>query len=132
MKTTFLSASILAVLLTFASGCGQSTPAPATGAAQPAAQGGDEHGASEKEGAKSKHSGWWCDEHGIPEEVCSMCSPKVAADFQKAGDWCADHDRAKSQCFKCNPELKETFADQYRAKYGKEPPATEDEGSSKT
>ena len=33
----------------------------------------------------SKHSGWWCDEHGMPEKECSMCSAKVAAEFKKKG-----------------------------------------------
>jgi hypothetical protein len=73
------------------------------------------------------HSGWWCDEHGVPEEVCGQCSAKVAAEFKKKGDWCKEHDRPDSQCFICHPELKERFAAQYRAKYGKEPPPTEDE-----
>lgn len=68
------------------------------------------------------HSGWWCDEHGIPEAECSMCSGKVAAQFKKKGDWCEKHDRAKSQCFLCDPSLKEKYAAVYRAKYGKEPP----------
>ncbi len=132
MKASHLSPAILAVLVSFTMGCGQSPP-PSGPAAKPPMQAGDDHGSPDAKDAKSKHSGWWCDEHGIPEAVCSMCSAKVAADCQKAGDWCADHDRAKSQCFKCNPELKETFADQYRAKYGKEPPATEeDEDASKT
>src|SRR5437588_2922390 len=62
---------------------------------------------------KDDHSGWWCEEHGIPEELCSMCGAKVAADFKKKGDWCEEHDRAKSQCFKCDPKLKEKFAAQY-------------------
>ena len=52
---------------------------------------------------------------------------KFAAECQKKGDWCEEHDRAKSQCFKCDPKLKEKFAAQYRAKYGKEPPPIEDE-----
>ena len=77
--------------------------------------------------ADTKHSGWWCDEHGIPEAECSMCSAKVAAKFKKKGDWCEEHDRAKSQCFICNPKLKEKYAAIYRAKYGKEPPPTEDD-----
>lgn len=68
------------------------------------------------------HSGWWCEEHGVPEAECSMCSGKAAADFKKKGDWCAKHDRAKSQCFLCDPSLKERYAAVYRAKYGKEPP----------
>jgi hypothetical protein len=74
------------------------------------------------------HDGWWCGEHGIPEEECSMCSAKVAAEAKKKGDWCDKHDRAKSQCFICDPKLKETYAAKYRAKYGKEPPPIEEEG----
>jgi hypothetical protein len=72
------------------------------------------------------HSGWWCEEHGIPEAECSMCSKKVADEFKKKGDWCDKHDRAKSQCFLCDPKLKEKFAARYRAKYGKEPPPIEE------
>jgi hypothetical protein len=77
------------------------------------------------------HSGWWCDEHGVPEEICGQCNPKLAAEFKKKGDWCEEHDRPKSQCFKCDPKLKEKFAALYRAKYGKEPPPTEDEEKEK-
>ena len=73
------------------------------------------------------HSGWWCAEHGVPEEMCGQCSAKVAAECKKKGDWCEEHDRPDSQCFVHHPELKEKFAAQYRAKYGKEPPPTEDE-----
>ena len=65
---------------------------------------------------------WWCDEHGVPEEVCGQCSSKLAAEFQKKGDWCKDHDRPDSQCFLCHPELEAKFAAQYEAKYGKQPP----------
>src|SRR5580700_6728852 len=77
------------------------------------------------------HSGWWCDEHGVPEGVCGVCNAKIAAEFQKKGDWCAKHDRPNSQCFICHPELKERFAAQYRAKYGKEPPPMEVEEDTK-
>jgi hypothetical protein len=68
------------------------------------------------------HDGWWCDEHGVPEEVCAQCNPKLAAEFQKRGDWCADHDRPDSQCFFCHPELKAKFAARYEAKLGTLPP----------
>jgi hypothetical protein len=71
------------------------------------------------------HSGWWCDEHGVPEAVCGQCNAKYAAECKKKGDWCKDHDRPDSQCFIHHPELKEKFAAQYRAKYGKEPPRTD-------
>jgi hypothetical protein len=77
------------------------------------------------------HSGWWCDEHGVPEEICGQCNAKYAAECKKKGDWCEKHDRPDSQCFICHPELKEKFAAQYRAKYGKEPPPMEEEKESK-
>jgi hypothetical protein len=69
--------------------------------------------------------GWWCDEHGVKEAECSMCNAKVAKECQDKGDWCKEHNRAKSQCFICNPDLKEKYAADYRAKYGKEPPEPE-------
>ncbi len=73
-----------------------------------------------------EHDDWWCAEHGVPEEECSQCNAKVAAEFKAKGDWCEDHDRAKSQCFQCDPKLKVKYASIYRAKEGKDPPATED------
>jgi hypothetical protein len=75
---------------------------------------------------ETKHDGWWCDEHGIPEAECSMCDTKVAKAFKAKGDWCKEHDRAKSQCFICEPSLREKYAALYKAKYGKEPPPPED------
>jgi hypothetical protein len=68
------------------------------------------------------HSGWWCNEHGVPEEVCALCNSKIAAEFQKKGDWCKEHDRPDSQCFKCHPEKEAEFAAEYEAKYGKKAP----------
>jgi hypothetical protein len=72
------------------------------------------------------HSGWWCDEHGVPEAECSMCSRKVAAECKKNGDWCAKHDRAQSQCFLCDAGLEAKYAARYEAKYGKKPPVPTD------
>lgn len=80
---------------------------------------------ADKKDDDSKHSGWWCDEHGVPEAECSMCSAKVAKVFQGKADWCKEHERAKSQCFICDSKLKEKYVAQYRAKYGKEPPPPE-------
>ena len=67
----------------------------------------------------------------MPEEICSQCSAKAATAFKKKGDWCKEHDRPESECFVCHPEVKEKFAAQYRAKYGKEPPPIEDEDKDK-
>ena len=72
------------------------------------------------------HSGWWCNEHGVPEGECALCSSKIAAKFQKKGDWCKEHNRPESQCFICKPELAATFAAKYKAKYGKNPPKPEE------
>ena len=72
---------------------------------------------------------WWCDEHGVKEADCSMCNAKAAREFKAKGDWCETHSRAKSQCFICDPSLKEKFAAEYRAKFGKEPPEPEGQKS---
>ena len=84
---------------------------------------GDEHKDEKK---AHTHDGWWCDEHGVPEEECAQCNSKVAADFKKKGDWCKkDHDRPDSQCFICHPEKLEEYAAKYEAKLGKKPPKPE-------
>ena len=104
---------LVPVVLVSVGGCSKETPGDG--------QTGDKATpVAEKKG--QDHSGWWCDEHGVPEAECSMCQAKVAAERKKAGDWCDQHDRAKSQCFLCDPSLKEKYAARYRAKYGKEPP----------
>lgn len=76
------------------------------------------------------HDGWWCDEHGVPEEICAQCNTKVAGDFKAKGDWCKEHDRPNSQCFVCHPDLEHAFAVQYEAKYGKKPPKPQGEPQS--
>lgn len=72
-------------------------------------------------GEAGKHEGWWCDEHGVPEGMCSLCSADVAAKCKKDGDWCKIHDRAQSQCFKCDPTKYAKFEAMYVAKYNKKP-----------
>lgn len=52
----------------------------------------------------------WCPEHGVPESVCTLCNPKLIAEFQAKGDWCKEHAVPESQCFTCKPELKAKFA----------------------
>jgi hypothetical protein len=72
----------------------------------------------------SAHEGWWCQEHGVPEEICSICMTETAAKkkFKDNGDWCKLHDRAQSQCFKCDPSLYEkVFVPMHVAKTGKKP-----------
>ncbi|HWY85522.1 MAG TPA: hypothetical protein VNX28_02295 [Gemmataceae bacterium] len=74
--------------------------------------------------AATAHEGWWCQEHGVPEEICSICMSQAAAKkkFKDNGDWCKLHDRAQSQCFKCDPSLYEkVFVPIHVAKTGKKP-----------
>jgi cobalt-zinc-cadmium efflux system membrane fusion protein len=69
--------------------------------------------------------GYWCVEHGVPEEICAQCDTKLAVEFQDKGDWCEEHNRPDSQCFIHHPELEEKFIAQYEAKFGEKPPARE-------
>ena len=104
---------VLLALAVMATGCGQhaSDDGPT--------QGSD---ASHEQGDGHDHGGWWCAEHGVPEEECSMCSSTAAAKFKEKGDWCEEHIRAESQCFKCDPTRAEKFAKLYEAKFGHAPP----------
>jgi hypothetical protein len=81
--------------------------------------------AGAKDVAGHSHEGWWCDEHGVPEEVCAQCNIKLVADFKAKSDWCEKHNRPESQCFICHPEKEAGFAALYEAKFGKKPPKPE-------
>src|SRR4051794_19456454 len=78
-----------------------------------------------QEVAGHSHEGWWCDEHGVPEDVCAQCNAKLVADFKAKKDWCDKHNRPESQCFICHPEKESEFAALYEAKFGKKPPKPE-------
>ncbi len=72
------------------------------------------------------HGGWWCVEHGVPEEECALCDKTLVAKFKEAGDWCEEHDRPESQCFICSPARFDKFAARYEAKTGHKPPKPEE------
>lgn len=115
---TWMSLTLAAALVAL-TGCGGS---PTTG-------GGPKEKKDKDATAKvHDHSGWWCDEHGVPEHECSMCSPTVFKKL-KPEEICPKHtDRAKDQCFICNPDLWKKYVAIYKAKHGedKEPPEPED------
>lgn len=103
---------VLGAILLVAGGCAREVPdAPA-----PPGK------VAKKEKHKHVHGEWWCDEHGVPEEICARCQPQLVAQFKAKGDWCEKHDRPRSQCFICEPKLFDQFAAQYEAKMGKKPP----------
>jgi len=83
----------------------------------------DSTGSTSTTASGGNHSGWWCVEHAIPEEECSMCSASYAKSCKEKGDWCTEHNRAESQCFICDPSRAEKYDKLYEAKYGKKPPA---------
>jgi len=101
---------IFLVTLSWFTGCGSSTTEPVAGG-----QGGDGHSAHD-------HSGWWCSEHGVPEEECALCDTSLVADFKAKGDWCEEHNRPESQCFLCDSSRFDKFAARYEAKFGETPP----------
>jgi hypothetical protein len=111
VKQTLVCGVLMVSGLTVA-GCGKSPEK------SPAAAGPAKSAASEGH----SHDGWWCDEHGVPEDVCAQCNAKLVADFKAKGDWCKEHERPDSQCFVCHPEKEDEFAAKYEAKFGKKPP----------
>ena len=48
----------------------------------------------------------WCEEHKVPESLCTRCNPELISAFKATNDWCPEHGLPESQCTKCNPNLK--------------------------
>jgi hypothetical protein len=48
----------------------------------------------------------WCQEHQVPESLCTRCNPDLIPAFRATGDWCDEHGLPESQCTICNPELR--------------------------
>src|SRR5262249_4520274 len=88
-----------------------------------------DHKDDDHKDGKEGHSGWWCEEHGVPEALCSLCMTEEAArkKVKDPGDWCKIHARAQSQCFKCEPKLYAKYEAMYEAKFGKKPPRPPEE-----
>jgi hypothetical protein len=112
--------SLVAAVVLAAGGCNTQTENKGTPPQEKPAQ-----------AAERKHGeSGWCDEHGLLEEECSMCSATAAENFKKKGDWCKEHNRADSQCFICHPELEAKAAARYEALYGKKMPKPTDNTAS--
>lgn len=107
-----LVVGVVAILGSWLAGCGANVK-PGAANVKPAGK---------ETTAEHTHDGWWCDEHGVPEGICTQCDAKLTADYKAKGDWCAKHQRADSQCFVCHPEKEAEFAADYEARYGKKPP----------
>ncbi|MHC4414995.1 MAG: efflux RND transporter periplasmic adaptor subunit [Planctomycetota bacterium] len=46
----------------------------------------------------------WCNEHDVPEALCTRCRPVLIAAFKAEEDWCAEHGLPESQCAVCNAQ----------------------------
>ena len=67
-----------------------------------------ENGATKHAGAEvtpGSHEDW-CEEHQVPESMCTRCNPSLIAAFKATNDWCEEHGLPESQCLICNPSLK--------------------------
>ncbi len=78
--------------------------APATGGHSE--DDGHGHGAPATALAAAGEMSDWCSEHRVPESLCTLCQPGLAAKFKESGDWCVEHDIPESHCRLCNPGLK--------------------------
>jgi hypothetical protein len=121
MRLTFWRGALLSMVVGVAVvvlGCGPAeTGKPAKPTEKKAAQREDNHNYKGRD---------WCREHGMPESICVQCHPEYAKKYKDKGDWCAEHQVPKSQCFQCDPKLKEKLAQEYRDKYGEDPPPIEE------
>lgn len=117
LSRNLFAVSALAIIAASFTACGKTDKSAATtnGGTQVASEG-------------HSHEGWWCAEHGVPEEVCALCDTTLVAGFKAKGDWCEKHNRPDSQCFVCHPEKETEFIALYEAKFGEKPPKPTDDG----
>ncbi|MCR9294620.1 MAG: RND transporter [bacterium] len=121
-----LSFPLLACVALYLCGCAPADSSNASGSATSGDSAAEASAVEDNTTDEHDHSGWWCNEHGVPEELCTRCNSTLIADFKAKDDWCDEHDRPHSQCFLCSPELEAQFAARYEAKYGEQPPKPTD------
>ena len=99
MKIRFL---VLCMFAIGAASCSKEpAPKPETKATSQAQKGGHAP-ADVKPGSHED----WCEEHQVPESLCTRCNPALIPAFQATGDWCPEHGLPESQCRICHPDLR--------------------------
>ena len=128
-KLRWTALPVWVAITSFAAGCGgdndnaNSSPADGHAANSTAVtQSDDKHDHNKEEESGHGVHGWWCAEHGVPEEECTRCDSSLIAKFKETNDWCEKHDLPDSQCFVCHPENEAKFIARYEAKFGDKPP----------
>ncbi len=112
-KQMAIAACLLAAMAVAGAGCARKGGS-GDGDANSSARAG-ERGQAAKEGADAEHRAPagvvpgshedWCDEHGVPETLCTRCNASLIPAFKATGDWCEEHGLPESQCLACNPHL---------------------------
>jgi hypothetical protein len=80
-------------------------PAESPGEATANTDSGDGRSHADSGAVAGSHADW-CEEHQVPESLCTRCNPTLVAAFKATGDWCAEHGLPESQCRQCNPDLR--------------------------
>jgi hypothetical protein len=94
---------ILSAIAPLTVGCERgSPPQGGAGAAPPATAATTKHAA--EHATPGSHEDW-CEEHQVPESMCTRCNPSLVAAFKATSDWCEEHGLPESQCRICNPNL---------------------------
>jgi len=102
MMNRILIALTLAALTAFTA-CKRDEPAAASAGSAPPPAAAEEHAPA---GATPGSHEDWCEEHQVPESLCTRCNPSLIPAFKATGDWCPEHGLPESQCKLCNPELR--------------------------
>ena len=85
---TSITLSLLACLAFTICGCGDAAAPVADNdtTTELDEHAGHDHGPGEhEEVAGHDHSGWWCPEHGVPEEECALCDTTLVASYKADG-----------------------------------------------
>ena len=102
MKRLWIQLGLIATLAILWTGCGK-------GASTGEASGAKAAPTTTQHAAKGVQAGShedWCEEHQVPESLCTRCNPSLIAAFKATNDWCEEHGVPESQCRTCNPNLK--------------------------
>jgi hypothetical protein len=105
MKNASLMIAVL-LCLAFATACRKVEAPQSTeqkSGSEPSTSAGAAHA---PEGVRPGSHEDWCEEHQVPESLCTRCNPSLIAAFKATGDWCEEHGLPESQCIVCNPDLK--------------------------
>ena len=107
MKITSIHLLLFVALCIFVTACSTDTGTGEAGGIQGApaktASGTTKHAAP---GVQAGSHEDWCEEHQVPESLCTRCNPSLVAAFKATNDWCEEHGLPESQCRFCNPKLR--------------------------